>query len=142
MAYYITNSVAETEELGKKLAATLKSGDFIALYGNLGAGKTAFVRGISSGLNFTGEVSSPTFAIVNEYIGGNIPIYHFDMYRINGWNDLYSIGFFDYLDKPSIIITEWSENIEAAIPTNAISITIETGETDNKRTFNIEGGLI
>src|ERR1035437_6225726 len=135
MAIYKTNSALETEDLGKKLAGVLKSGDIVALFGDMGVGKTAFVRGIAAGLNFTGEVSSPTFSIINEYIGGILPIYHFDMYRINGWLDLYSIGFFDYIDKPLVLIIEWSENIEFALPHTAIRISIEMGDHENQRIF-------
>ncbi|OJU10886.1 MAG: tRNA (adenosine(37)-N6)-threonylcarbamoyltransferase complex ATPase subunit type 1 TsaE [Clostridiales bacterium 43-6] len=135
----LTHSVKETETLGRRLAGVLKSGDTVALFGDMGAGKTAFVRGIAQGLQYPGEVSSPTFSIVNEYLGGVCPVYHFDMYRIEGWDDLHSIGYYDFLDKDAILIIEWSENIENALPENAIKITVSSGEAETDRIFSFEG---
>lgn len=116
-----SESVLMTEEYGRKLAADLKGGMVLALFGSMGMGKTALVRGIAAGLDLSAEVSSPTFALVHDY-GGNPPLVHFDMYRVNSWEDLYSTGFFDYLDAGAILVVEWSENIEAALPEDAIRL--------------------
>lgn len=132
-----SNSVADTENLGRKIASILKGDEVIAMFGDLGAGKTAFTRGLASGLDFDYGVSSPTFAIVNEYSAA-LNIYHFDMYRITSEDDLYSTGFYDYLDN-GVIIIEWSENIEYALDDNAIRITIRKTENENERIFTIEG---
>ena len=133
-----TSSVNETEALAEKLGRILKSGDVIAYKGSMGMGKTAFTRGLARGLEITDDVSSPTFALVNEYGGNKLTLYHFDMYRVEGYEDLYSTGFFDYLDMGGIIAIEWSENIEDCLPNNTISITIsQTGE--NSRRITIEG---
>ena len=116
-----SESVLMTEEYGKQLAPELKSGTVLALFGGMGMGKTALVRGIAAGLGLSAEVSSPTFALVHDY-GGNPPLVHFDMYRVTGWEDLYSTGFFDYLDAGAIIVVEWSENILSALPEDAIQL--------------------
>ena len=116
-----SESVLMTEEYGKQLAAELKSGTVLALFGGMGMGKTALVRGIAAGLGLAAEVSSPTFALVHDY-GGQPPLVHFDMYRVTGWEDLYSTGFFDYLDAGAILVVEWSENIVSALPENAICL--------------------
>ncbi len=137
MNRYITNSAEQTAQLGERLAAKLKGTEVIALFGGLGMGKTAFTRGLARGLGAGDVVSSPTFALVNEY-SGRVPVYHFDMYRVNSWDDLYSTGFFDYLDT-GVLVIEWSENIEGALPENALRITISRGEHDNQRIFDIEG---
>lgn len=122
---FITHSPAETEAAAKKFAETLRGGEVLAFRGGMGAGKTAFVRGLADGLQVQGEVSSPTFALVHEY-PGKIPLYHFDMYRITDWDDLYSTGFFDYLDQPNAVLAiEWSEQIEDALPEHTIFITLE-----------------
>lgn len=131
-----TLSTEETEKIGEKLAKKLKGTEVIALYGGMGAGKTAFVRGLSRELGVVNEVSSPTFAIVHEY-SGKYKIYHFDMFRVESWEDLYSTGFFDYIDN-GILIIEWSENIESAIPESALKITIKI-ENESERTILIEG---
>ena len=110
-------SPVETENIGTSLARKLYGTEIIALYGDLGAGKTCFVRGLCKGLGVEDNVSSPTFAIINEY-SGTFNVYHFDMYRINSEEDLYSTGFFDYLNT-GVIVIEWSENIEGALPENA-----------------------
>ena len=101
-------------------------------------GKTAFTRGLARGLGITDGVSSPTFALVHEY-RGNIPLYHFDMYRVSGWDDLYSTGFFDYLETGAVLAIEWSENIEGALPEDVIRIHISQGDTENERVFQISG---
>ncbi len=120
-AVYISNSVKETEQYGQRLAAELTPGSVLALFGGMGMGKTALVRGLAQGLGLQAEVSSPTFALVHDY-GGTPPLVHFDMYRISGWEDLYSTGFFEYLDAGAILVVEWSENIEAALPRDAVRI--------------------
>lgn len=137
MIRFISENVKETEELGKRIASILKGDEVIAMFGDLGAGKTAFTRGLANGLSFDYGVSSPTFAIVNEY-NGKYNIYHFDMYRITSEDDLYSTGFYDYLDN-GVIIIEWSENIEYALDDNAIRITINKTDNENTRIFTIEG---
>lgn len=135
---YITNSPRETEELGQALAQKLKSGDFVAMYGDLGVGKTAFVRGVASVLCPDIRVQSPTYTIVNAY-RGNIPLYHFDMYRIDGEEALYSCGFFDYLDAGGICIAEWCENITDFIPDGAIKVSIsKLSDSPDARRISIE----
>lgn len=119
-----SESVAMTEEYGRKLAESLTAGTVVALYGGMGMGKTALVRGIAAGLELEAEVSSPTFALVHDY-GGQPPLVHFDMYRVSGWDDLYSTGFFDYLDAGAILVVEWSENIEIALPADAIRLRLQ-----------------
>ena len=132
-----SHSPAETEAFAADLAHRLKSGDVLAFRGGLGAGKTAFVRGLARGLGWEGEVSSPTFALVYEY-AASPPLYHFDMYRIHTFDDLYSTGFFDYLDAGGILAVEWSENIADALPPETITVTIEpTG--DESRKITVEG---
>ena len=121
MNSYITDSVNKTEEYGEKLAKELKAGDVVAMFGGMGMGKTQLVRGLARGLGLDAEVSSPTFSLVHDY-GGTPPLVHFDMYRVSGWDDLYSTGFYDYLDMGAILAIEWSENIEQALPENAIRL--------------------
>ena len=116
---WITGSAAQTEELGAAVGRALTGGAVLALFGGLGMGKTAFVRGLAAGRGLNAEVSSPTFALVHEY-GGQPPLVHFDMYRVTGWDDLYSTGFFDYIDAGCILAVEWSENVEAALPEEAL----------------------
>lgn len=128
---YVSNSEAETEEIARKLSSRLKKGDLLALYGEMGAGKTAFVRGLVSGLlpECVRLVHSPTFAIVNEYAGKEYSVYHFDFYRLKDEDDLYSVAFYDYLDRNGIIVTEWSELFERLLPPSSKSVRIEkTGE--------------
>ena len=124
MKEYISKSPEQTEEIGTKLAETLNGGEVIAFRGDLGMGKTCFTRGLARGLGYIGEVTSPTFNLVNEYIGGRLPLYHFDVYRISGWEDLYSTGFFDYIEAGAVLAAEWSENIENALDENAIIVEI------------------
>lgn len=137
MATFISESPAETEKIGERIAAVLKGTEVIALFGGLGMGKTAFTRGLAGGLGVTDGVSSPTFALVNEY-RGKYMIYHFDMYRVTTWEDLYSTGFFDYLDT-GVLVIEWSENIEGALPENAVKITISPGKNEQQRIIETEG---
>ena len=109
------------------------------MFGELGAGKTAFTRGFAKGMGIDSDVSSPTFALVNEYRGKEKTLYHFDMYRISGWDDLYSTGYFDYLDEGAVLIIEWSENIEAVLPENCIRVEITKTENPNERNIEIIG---
>lgn len=132
-----SHNVTETEKIGERLAKKLKGNEVIAFFGGLGMGKTAFTRGLAKGLDAFDCVSSPTFAIVNQY-KGKFDIFHFDMYRITSWEDLYSTGFFDYIGN-GILVIEWSENIEGALPDDCVRITISRGENDNQRIFEIEG---
>ena len=134
----ITSSSAQTEALGEKIAAGLSGGEVIALFGGMGMGKTAFTRGLARGLGIQDGVSSPTFALIHEY-HGRLDVYHFDMFRVTGWDDLYSTGFFDYLENGGVLVIEWSENIEAALPEDSIRIEIELGSNENERVFHIEG---
>ena len=139
MQVITTNSAQETEQLGERLAARLTGGEVIAMYGGMGMGKTAFTRGLARGLGIPSGVSSPTFELVHEY-RGRLTVYHFDMFRVSGWDDLYSTGFLDYLgDASAVLVIEWSENIESAVPPEAIRIEIERGESDSQRIFQIEG---
>ena len=111
---YLTHSPEETEQLGQQFAAELKPGDVVAFYGDLGAGKTAFTRGLARGLGATEQVTSPTYTIVNEYLSGRMPLFHFDMYRLASAEDLWDIGWEDYLERGGVCAVEWSENVEDA----------------------------
>ena len=135
---FLTNSPAETEALGEKLAQTLTPGTVIAYRGDLGAGKTAFTRGLARGLGCTDLVTSPTYTIVNEYLNGRLPLFHFDMYRLASSDDLWDIGWEDYLERGGICAVEWSENVADAME-NAIVVTIEKTGTESRR-ITIEGG--
>lgn len=137
MIEYLTNSSKETEEFASKIANTLKGKETIALFGDLGAGKTCFTRGLCDALNVNECVSSPTFAIVNVY-NGKYKVYHFDMYRILSLDDLDSIGYYDYINN-GITIIEWSENIEEVLDKDIIRIKITYGNHENQRLFTIEG---
>ena len=134
----ITNSPEATHQLGKSLGAVLHRGDVVAYFGGLGMGKTAFTRGLARGMGIDCHVSSPTFAIVNDY-GGKPPLVHFDMYKVESWDDLYSSGFFDYLDMGAILAVEWSENIENALPDSTVRVTIEKYDDENSRIIKVEG---
>ncbi len=138
MQKFLTESPAETETLGEKLAERLKPGSVVALSGPMGAGKTAFTRGLARGLGVSEGVSSPTFALVHEY-EGRLPVYHFDMFRVENWDDLYSTGFFEYLDAGGVVVVEWSENIENAIPAGAIRVDLRRGKTENERIVSLDG---
>ena len=133
-----TNSADETQALGERLAAQLRGGEVIAFTGGMGVGKTAFTRGLAIGLGAGDVASSPTFALVNEY-RGRLVLDHFDMYRIETWEDLYSTGFFDYLDTDRVLAIEWSENIESALPEERIVVDIRPGQEENERRIIIEG---
>ncbi len=134
-----TRCEEETEALGERLAKCLHAGDVVALYGDLGAGKTAFVRGMARGLDIRESVTSPTFTIVNEY-PGDPALFHFDMYRLKNADELYGIGWEDYLDRNGICVTEWSERIEEALPEDAVRVTISR-LNDTERSVRIEGML-
>ena len=134
-----THSVSETEALGERLAKCLSSGSVVALYGDLGAGKTALVRGMARGLEITESVSSPTFTIVNEY-PGHPGLFHFDLYRLKNAEELYAIGWEDYLDRDGVCVVEWSENAPEAFPEDTVRVYIDRlGDTD--RRIRVEGML-
>ena len=136
----ITKSPEQTELLGKKLAELLRPGDVIAYYGDLGAGKTAFTRGLAAGLGIREAVTSPTYTIVNEYLSGRMPLFHFDMYRLSSSEELFDIGGEDYLARGGVCAVEWSENVADAL-TDAISIAIEKDPAQlDWRKITIEGG--
>ena len=136
---FTTNSPAETEAVGAALSRILIPGTVIAYRGDLGAGKTAFTRGLARGLGVSDPVTSPTYTIVNEYLGGRMPLFHFDMYRLHSADDLWDIGWEDYLERGGICAVEWSENVTEAME-DAITVTIEKlGEETRRITF--EGGI-
>ena len=140
---YVTNNEEETQQLGERLAGALKPGAVIAFTGDLGAGKTAFTRGLARGLGIEERVTSPTFTIVNEYEGGRLPLFHFDMYRLEDADSLFDIGWEDYLDRGGVCAVEWSEQTEDALPSNAIRVTIaRCPEADTWRTITIEGATL
>lgn len=140
MMNFTSHSPAETEKIGAQLARMLRPGDVVAFRGGMGAGKTAFTRGMASVLSPDAEVASPTFALVNDY-GGKVPFWHFDMYRITTMDDLYSTGFFDYLEMGGILAVEWSENIDAALPDGTIYVDIRiTGEEERAITIGSRKG--
>ena len=133
-----TNSPAETEAVGEALGKRLQPGTVLAYRGDLGAGKTAFTRGLARGLGATEQVTSPTYTIVNEYLSGRLPLFHFDMYRLASADDLFDIGWEDYLERGGVCAVEWSENVEEALE-NAIFVTIEQTGEDSRR-ITVEGG--
>ncbi|MEY8310773.1 tRNA (adenosine(37)-N6)-threonylcarbamoyltransferase complex ATPase subunit type 1 TsaE [Oscillospiraceae bacterium 42-9] len=135
---FVTHSPAETQALGERLAAQLAGGEVIAFTGGMGAGKTAFTRGLAIGLGAGDVASSPTFALVNEY-QGRLVLDHFDMYRIETWEDLESTGFFDYLESDRVLAIEWSENIEGALPEKRIAVDIQPGQGEDQRRITIDG---
>lgn len=137
---FTTHSAAETEALGEWLAARLTGGEVIAYTGDLGAGKTAFTRGLARGLGITDRVTSPTFTIVNEYEGGRLPLFHFDMYRLSSSDELYDIGWEDYLARGGVCAVEWSEIVSDALEENElirVDIKNECGNDD--RTITVTG---
>ena len=137
----LSSSAEETEAIGRTLAESLLANGnraaFIALYGDLGVGKTAFTRGFTAAIAPTARVKSPTYTIVNEYRGGKVPVFHFDMYRIDGDDDLYSTGFYDYIDT-GFLLVEWSENIPFALPKTRINVIIEKTDGGDGRRITIE----
>ncbi len=144
MKEFVTKSEEETLAAAAELAESLKAGDVILYRGEMGAGKTAFTKGIARCLGSDDEVTSPTFALVHEY-GGRIPLFHFDLYRISGYDDLYSVGFFDYLDRGGVVAAEWSENIEGLeneLGTGGAVIKINIEKlSENERKITVSGGV-
>lgn len=138
MKEWICRTPEDTFALGKELGEGAAPGTVFAFFGGLGAGKTALTRGIAAGLGFEGEVTSPTFALVHEYRGGRLPLFHFDMYRISGWDDLYSTGFFEYLEQNGVLAVEWSENMGGALPEGTVRVTLEP-LADGSRRITAEG---
>lgn len=136
---FITRSPEETRALGGRLANALQGGEVIAFTGDLGAGKTAFVSGLAAALGVDERVTSPTFTIVNEYEGGRLPLFHFDMYRLGSADELFHIGWEDYLARGGVCAVEWSENVDEAIEDDAIRISITRGDDENSRVITIEG---
>ena len=134
---YITHSPEETESLGEALGRRLPAGTVLAYRGELGAGKTAFTRGLARGLGCTEPVTSPTYTIVNEYLGGRLPLFHFDMYRLRSSDDLWDIGWEDYLDRGGVCAVEWSENVADALE-GAVTVTIRK-LSDTAREITLEG---
>lgn len=136
---YISHSEAETEALGERLAAALSPGAVVAYRGGLGMGKTAFTRGLARGLGCRGRVTSPTFTIVNEYEGGALPLFHFDMYRLRDADDLFDIGWEDFLRRGGVCAVEWSETIQEALEPDTIYVDIRRGAETNQRILTIRG---
>ena len=137
MQTIITHSPEETEALGASLAQELEPGAVLAFTGDLGAGKTAFVRGLARGLGCPGRVTSPTFTIVNEYEGGRLPLFHFDMYRLGSADELFDIGWEDYLARGGVCAVEWSEHADGAFEEEPIWVDIRRGESDDQRVISI-----
>ena len=137
---YLSHNVQETEGLGERLARRLHSGSVVAYWGDLGAGKTAFTRGLAAGLDIPGRVTSPTFTIVNEYEGGRLPLFHFDMYRLASADELFDIGWEDYLARGGVCAVEWSENVAEAMDESTIRVDIRRGDGENQRIVTIENG--
>ena len=135
---FITHSPAETEEIGAALGRVIPAGTVIAYCGDLGAGKTAFTRGLARGLGCTEQVTSPTYTIVKEYLSGRCPLFHFDMYRLRSADDLWDIGWEDYLDRNGVCAVEWSENVREALE-EALTVRIDKLDTDSRRS-TMEGG--
>ena len=136
---YVTHSREETENLGARLADALAGGAVVAFTGGLGAGKTAFVSGMARALGVKERVTSPTFTIVNEFEGGRLPLFHFDMYRLGSADELFHIGWEDYLARGGVCAVEWSENVAEAMEPDAIRVSIVRGNGDDDRVITIEG---
>ena len=134
---YITNSAQETEQLGEKLGRVLTPGAVLAYTGDLGAGKTAFTRGLARGLEIPERITSPTFTIVNEYEGGRLPLFHFDMYRLGSSDELFDIGWEDYLVRGGVCAVEWSENVDDVLDADTIRVDIRRGESDDQRCITV-----
>lgn len=139
MAEFISKSEHDTEELGRRFASGLPGGTVVAMYGDLGAGKTAFVRGMARGMGLDCRVSSPTFTIVNEYLGQR-ELIHFDMYRLSSADELFDIGWEDYLTRGGVCAVEWSEQVSGALPEDAVWVDIARGDNENDRIITITGG--
>ena len=138
----LSHSPDETEAAGARLAETLGPGAVVAFTGDLGAGKTAFTRGLARGLDISERVTSPTFTIVNEYLGGRLPLFHFDMYRLGSADELYDIGWEDYLARGGVCAVEWSENVSDALEPGAIRVDIRRGPEEDDRVITITGGNV
>lgn len=136
---YLSNTVADTEGVGEQLARRLTPGAVVAFTGDLGAGKTAFVRGMARGLGIEERVTSPTFTIVNEYEGGRLPLFHFDMYRLSSSDELFDIGWEDYLARGGVCAVEWSEIVADALDGSCLRVDIRRGEDENSRIITIVG---
>ncbi|MBR5923802.1 MAG: tRNA (adenosine(37)-N6)-threonylcarbamoyltransferase complex ATPase subunit type 1 TsaE [Clostridia bacterium] len=136
----ISSSPEDTVNTAAALAERFSGGEIVALKGGLGMGKTCFVKGLAKGLGYKGEVTSPTFAIVNEYIGGRLDLFHFDMYRITGWDDLYSTGYFEYLRAGGVTAVEWSENISGALESESVIFVEIERISDNERKITVSDG--
>ena len=137
---FVSHSTQETEQFGEEVAKSLRGGDVLAFTGSLGMGKTAFTRGLARGLGCRGRVTSPTFTIVNEY-DGKTPFFHFDMYRLGSSDELFDIGWDDYLARGGVCAVEWSERVSDALPDDTIYVDIARGEEDeNTRTITVTGG--
>ena len=136
---FCTNSVQQTQQLGQRLGEKLVPGTVIAYTGDLGAGKTAFTQGLAMGLGIQTRVTSPTFTIVNEYEGGRMPLFHFDMYRLGSSDELFDIGWEDYLARGGVCAVEWSENVDDALDTECIRVDIRRGQNDDQRLIRITG---
>ena len=136
---FLTHSREETEARGARLARALAGGRVVAFTGDLGAGKTAFVSGMARELGVEERVTSPTFTIVNEYEGGRLPLFHFDMYRLDSADELFHIGWEDYLARGGVCAVEWSENVAGAIEPDAVRVSIVRGDGDDDRRITIEG---
>ena len=136
---FITRSPEETEALGTRLAGALEPGAVVAFTGDLGAGKTAFVRGLARGLGIRDRVTSPTFTIVNEYEGGRLPLFHFDLYRLGCADELFDIGWEDYLARGGVCAVEWSERMEELLEPGTIRVDLRRGEDEGRRVITVEG---
>ena len=136
---FITNGPEETEALGARLARALEPGAVVAFTGDLGAGKTAFVRGLARGLDVRDRVTSPTFTIVNEYEGGRLPLFHFDLYRLGSADELFDIGWEDYLARGGVCAVEWSERMEELLEPGTIRVDLRRGEDESRRVITVEG---
>ena len=136
---FITRSPEETEALGARLAGALEPGAVVAFTGDLGAGKTAFVRGLARGLGIRDRVTSPTFTIVNEYEGGRLPLFHFDLYRLGCADELFDIGWEDYLARGGVCAVEWSERMEELLEPGTIRVDLRQGEDESRRVITVEG---
>ena len=137
---YLSHSPEDTERIGEELGRTLHPGCVVAFRGGLGMGKTAFTRGLARGLGCRGRVTSPTFTIVNEYEGGRLPLFHFDMYRLGSSDELFDIGWEDYLARGGVCAVEWSENVDDALDDDAIRVDIRRGAQDDQRVISVTGG--
>ena len=135
----LSHSPEDTEDIGARLAEQLEPGAVVAFTGDLGAGKTAFTRGLARGLGIPDRITSPTFTIVNEYEGGRLPLFHFDMYRLGSADELFDIGWEDYLRRGGVCAVEWSENIADALEEDAVQVDIRRGASDQERVITIAG---